>query len=77
MEGSIRVMKDLDIAIYRNNHRVGQRLKAPKVMSNDKTIPVDAEILEIHKYHCLVQDVNEPKYRWCVKWIDLMVLGVN
>lgn len=76
MEGNIRVMKNLDIANYRNNHRVGQRLKAPKVMSNDKTILVDTVILEIHAYHCLVQDVVDPKYKWCVKWIDLMVLGV-
>lgn len=69
-------MKETDIMMYRNNHSVGQRLKVPKMMSNDKTANVDTEILEIHKYHCLVQDVNEPKYRWCVKWIDLMVLGV-
>ncbi len=69
-------MREAEIIRFRLNHSVGQRIKAPKMMSNDKLQMVDAVIVGIYPWHCLVQPVTEPKYKWCVKWIDLMVLGV-
>ena len=70
-------MNKNSILNFRNNHFVGQRLKVPKILSNDKSEMVSAEILETYTWHCLVQQTEEPKYKWCVKWVDLMMLGVQ
>lgn len=70
-------MKKSDINNFRNNHYIGQRLKVPKVLSNEKTDMVSGEILKIYTWHCLVKQVPESNYKWCVKWVDLMMLGVK
>jgi hypothetical protein len=70
-------MKKSDIINFRNNHFAGERLKVPKITTNDKFDMVSAELLELYPYHCLVQDTTDPKYKWSVKWIDLMMLGVK
>ena len=69
-------MRKKDIERFRLNHSVGQRIKAPKMMSNDKMQLVDAEIVGIYPWHCLVQAVTDPKYKWSVRWYELIVIGV-
>lgn len=70
-------MNDKDIMMYRVNHRVGQKIKVPKLMSNDKATMVEAVIIGIYPNHCVVQDASEPKYRWSVRWTDLIMSGVQ
>lgn len=65
-------MDTKDILFERVNHRVGEIIKAPKLVRGDTLQQVEAVILEIYPFHCVVQDKVDPKYRWSVMWVDLM-----
>lgn len=69
------MIKVQDIAYFRANFGVGQIIKAQKMLSNDKFTKVDVKIIQIYPFHCLVEDAINPTYRWCEKWIDLMMYG--
>lgn len=69
------MIKVQDVAAFRGNYAEGQIIKANKMLSNDKVARVDVKILKKYSFHCLVEDAVNPRYKWCVKWLDLMVYG--
>lgn len=69
------MIKVQDIALFRGNYSEDQIIKARKMTSNDKVAQVEVRIIRKYPLHCLVEEVVNPKYRWCVNWIDLMLYG--
>ena len=47
-------MTSKDILFERLNHRVGENVKVPKLVKGDSVQWVDAEIVAMYPYHCLV-----------------------
>lgn len=66
-------MRKSDIRNYRNNCRIGQMLKVNKVVSSERLVETEVEIVEIYDWFCLVQPKVDPKYKWCIKWVDLLM----
>ena len=64
-------MTTRDIFYYRLNFGVGQIIRIPKILSSERSVMVDAEIVGIYPHFVLVTDGN---YRWSVNWIDLIKL---
>lgn len=67
------MIKARDIALFRGQYGVGQRIKATKVVSSERRVETEVEIVGIYPFFVLVQDVIDPKYKWSMKWIDLML----
>lgn len=61
-----------DVAYFRGNHGVGQKIKCIKLYGGEKKEQVTATILGIFPQFALVTD-EKKRYRWCVKWVDLMI----
>ena len=65
-------MTNKDVLYERINHYVGEKIRVTKFTKGDSMQQVEAEIVGIYQHHVMVQDVKEPKYRWCVMWVDLV-----
>ena len=61
-----------DVAYFRGNHGIGQKIKCSKYYGGEKREIVTATILGIYPQVALVTD-EKKKYKWCVKWVDLMI----
>ena len=66
-------MRRNDIRNYRNSYSVGETIKVPKVLSSERIVETEVEIVEIYDWFCLIQPKIEPNYKWCIKWVDLMM----
>ena len=66
-------MRRNDIRKYRNSYSVGETIKVPKVLSSERIVETEVEIVEIYDWFCLIQPKIDPKYKWCIKWVDLMM----
>lgn len=69
------MIKVQDIRYFSANYGEGQIIKTRKLLTNDKFAQVDVKILKKFPFHCLVQDTIDPKYNWCVQWVDMMLDG--
>lgn len=66
-------MRKSDIARFRGQFGVGQIINVIKETSSERKMKVEAEIVGIYPYFCLVQLKENAKYRWSVKWVYLMM----
>ena len=64
-----------DLRNERNNHYIGQIIRVPKARSSERIENVNARIVGMYPKFVLLEDEIQPRYRWSLKWIDLILLG--
>lgn len=68
------MIRTKDIKYVRGNFSVGQKIKCLKPTSGDKWIQVEARIIGKFPQLALMEFNGQ---KWCIKWIDFIMQGLQ